>query len=151
MCRPVSTNVGSKRKFQYQCSIVYIRQVPQHGSPRLERAHSEPPKAFSQKLHKAQQQQPQYMTIPEQGGPGEGIHMSASSPSVPSNRGGPAPPPQPQPAPQAPPRRATTAGQPPPIQPQSNPGSRKSSDQDQQQPAVRHIPIVVEGRLVVLK
>merc|ERR1719422_3051112 len=56
-------------------------QVPQHGSPRLERAHSEPPKAFSQKLHKAQQQQqPQYMTIPEQGGPGEGIHMSASSP-----------------------------------------------------------------------
>jgi len=43
-------------------------QVPQHGSPRLERAHSEPPKAFCQKLHKAQQQQqPQYMTIPWHG------------------------------------------------------------------------------------
>ena len=53
-------------------------------------------------------------------------------------------------APQPPPRRATTVGQHPSAasmqhQQQQQPGSRKSSA-EQDQPAVRHIPIVVEGR-----
>lgn len=126
----------------------------QTGSPRLERAHSEPPKAFSQKLHRAQaaSPSPHYMTIPE----GHDIHMSASSPSVPSNResaASPTPAGAPPPggaAPQPPPRRATTVGQHPSAasmqhQQQQQPGSRKSSA-EQEQPAVRHIPIVVEGR-----
>jgi len=133
-------------------------------SPRLERAHSEPPKTFNQKLRAAgatpggggwvvpgtipenaesldgqvpqayyQQQHPQQFNLSE---PHNNLSTSASAPSVPShqNRPNTAPP-------AAPPRRS--------VPTRVNMNNEQPSQEQRQQdetPAVRHIPIFVEGR-----
>ena len=111
-------------------------------SPRLERAHSEPPGKFKQRLNISNPSA--YSTIPEygEGEPGRAqtrsrpsnfninlepsnpIKTSASAPSVPSQESQPAPPPR-----RSPPRAGAMAGQ----------GAGGGGN-------VRHIPIFVEGR-----
>lgn len=134
------------------------------GSPRLERAHSEPPGKFNERRKFAV---PSYSTIPEseqlsaQGQPassgahnkpstfhtghlGHPIKTSASAPSVPESQVGGGGHPQP------PPRRSP----PPPVRPSTMnlPGSNMNSQPSASQNAVptgsqiRHIPIHVEGR-----
>jgi len=112
-------------------------------SPRLERAHSEPPNKFKQRLNLAN---PLYSTIPENSessgqsnrpmphlDPRNPIKTSASAPSVPSSshqtqESHPVPPPR-----RSPPRN-NMSNPIPPAQP-TNSGAN-----------VRHIPIFVEGR-----
>lgn len=111
-------------------------------SPRLERAASEPPNKFTQRLNLSK---PCYNTIPEggeggpQGRPSQlqdprgpeptrpgSIKPSASAPSVPTQQSQPVPPPR-----RTPPRPANMA----------QPGVPTNSASN-----VRHIPIFVEGR-----
>lgn len=112
-------------------------------SPRLERAHSEPPNKFKQRLNLAN---PLYSTIPENSessgqtnrpmphlDPRNPLKASASAPSVPSSshqaqESHPVPPPR-----KSPPRNSMSNPI-PPAQP-TNSGAN-----------VRHIPIFVEGR-----
>jgi len=112
-------------------------------SPRLERAHSEPPNKFKQRLNLAN---PLYSTIPENSessgqtnrpmphlDPRNPLKASASAPSVPSSshqaqESHPVPPPR-----KSPPRN-NMSNPIPPAQP-TNSGAN-----------VRHIPIFVEGR-----
>jgi len=112
-------------------------------SPRLERAHSEPPNKFKQRLNLAN---PLYSTIPENSessgqtnrpmshlDPRNPLKASASAPSVPSSshqaqESHPVPPPR-----RSPPRN-NMSNPIPPAQP-TNSGAN-----------VRHIPIFVEGR-----
>eukprot|EP00092_Neocalanus_flemingeri_P005219 GFUD01005612.1.p1 GENE.GFUD01005612.1~~GFUD01005612.1.p1 ORF type:complete len:686 (-),score=125.74 GFUD01005612.1:1051-3108(-) len=112
-------------------------------SPRLERAHSEPPNKFKQRLNLAN---PLYSTIPENSessgqtnrptpylDPRNPIKTSASAPSVPGSshqtqESQPVPPPR-----RSPPRNSMS-NQIPPVQPTSSAAN------------VRHIPIFVEGR-----
>ena len=115
-------------------------------SPRLERAASEPPNKFAQRLNLSK---PSYNTIPE-GGEGNNGHYarptqlqdprsadptrpgtikpSASAPSVPTQESQPVPPPR-----KSPPRPGSMA--------QPGPGVPTNSSNN-----VRHIPIFVEGR-----
>jgi len=114
-------------------------------SPRLERAHSEPPNKFKQRLNLAN---PLYSTIPENSessgqttrpmphlDPRNPIKTSASAPSVPcsshqTQESQPVPPPR-----RSPPRNSMSNQIPPgPAQPTNSAAN------------VRHIPIFVEGR-----
>lgn len=104
-----------------------MQNSPSSGSPRVTRAHSEPPKMFNQRLMKTK--------IPlgnvsesdkEDSSLNNNLSTSASDPSVPNQR--PASPQQPQP----PPRRGKAA--------------EAAPEPPQHQPQVRHIPIFVEGR-----
>jgi hypothetical protein len=116
---------------------------PEH-SPRLERSHSEPPKAFNQRLF-AGQQRPNAPTIPESGTPPpqsssmqnpglkvpeasnhHNLSKTASAPSVPS----------------ASPSSASQKPVPPPRRPSPTKSNLLQEDASQ----VRHIPIFVEGR-----
>jgi len=116
-------------------------------SPRLERAHSEPPNKFNQRLNLAK---PQYSAIPEnseggaQGNESSAQHLdpsqnpiktSASAPSVPT-RGQSIRPGLPESQPVAPPRRSPPR---PNMQNQAAQPTNSSAN-------VRHIPIFVEGR-----
>merc|ERR1711944_60023 len=135
-------------------------------SPRLERAHSEPPKTFNQKLRAAGNNPggggwvvPG--TIPENAESSEGqgsrtgnqyplpqqhynlnephnnLSTSASAPSVPSHPNRPCTAPPAAPPRRSVPSRVTMNNEP---QPQQNQRSQEET------PAVRHIPIFVEGR-----
>lgn len=108
---------------------------PGQESPRLERAHSEPPKSFAQRIHQAKKPTA-YTTIPENletpsaaaagGGPDPNpIKNSASDPSVPQG--------------------SATSGAPVPP-PRKSPSRDRMNDASSSGPAVRHIPIFVEGR-----
>ena len=110
-------------------------------SPRLERAASEPPHKFKQRLNISAANPGLYSTIPENGdtaslgggpqpphtGDRNPIKTSASAPSVPASAdlGGPVAPPR-----RSPPRAMSGSGAPQPVS-----GTN-----------VRHIPIFVEGR-----
>ena len=154
---PVRTNASESNNIQSE------------KSPRLERAHSEPPKLFNQRIRAggasspggAPQQaystipensepvvvggSPRFATAPEMLTPNHKLSSSASAPSVPAtsqNR------PSSAGTPVAPPRRAT-------LQQQQQNREREEEKQQQQQvpqqqqpeaPKVRHIPIFVEGR-----
>ena len=139
---------------------------PGGNSPRLERAHSEPPKTFNQKLRAAgnnpgaggwvvpgtipenaessegqgsrtgsQYQHPQqHYNLSE---PHNNLSTSASAPSVPSHPNRPCTAPPAAPPRRSVPTRVTMNNEPPP---QQNPR------QHEEAPAVRHIPIFVEGR-----
>jgi len=121
-------------------------------SPRLERAHSEPPGKFKQRLNLSN---PLYSTIPENSeGAGQAnrqrpqvepnknpIKQSASAPSVPSSshklqENQPVPPPR-----RSPPRDKMQQQQYPKQQQQPPPPPQQAGSG-----AVRHIPIFVEGR-----
>lgn len=132
-------------------------------SPRLERAHSEPPKLFNQRLRAGGASSPAphaYSTIPENAEPtsvaarsprfetdsaSHKLSSSASAPSVPhtnvSNRVAQSPG-----APVAPPRRSSANH----ATKQENVDERMtphpSSTPETEAPRVRHIPIFVEGR-----
>lgn len=135
-------------KHRYTAAGRNTTEIPtQHAqtehSPRLERAHSEPPNKFNQRLNL---NRPVYSTIPENG---EGLNQSqanlgssprqnstiktsASAPSVPESRGA-----QPVPPPRKSPPRPNMNSAP------SNPGPRTAVPTGTN---VRHIPIFVEGR-----
>ena len=91
-------------------------------SPRLERASSEPPNKFKQRLNLSN---PLYSTIPEN-----------------SEQAGPAA----RPAPARPEPRPTTTGLKQSSSAPSVPGGAPSPEPPPRQPGVRHIPIFVEGR-----
>jgi len=125
------------------------RNSPANGSPRVERARSEPPKAYQPGQHQhGHSRQPHPESIPETGGglqvPAHSkIATSASSPSVPAEDASQQEPPP------VPPRSPVQRHQypHPPRQPQQpqrseSPNLRKQSAP----PGVRHIPIFVEGR-----
>jgi hypothetical protein len=128
--------------------------MPASASPRLERSHSEPPKAFTQRLLAGQK--PSAAPIPEAGTPPpssygskpnlqvpespnhHNLSTSASAPSVPTTSphssqfpAGPVPPPR-RPSPTKSKQQAAAPEE-----------ERKDSGSGQQ---IRHIPIFVEGR-----
>jgi hypothetical protein len=129
--RPASAgNVNNNNKHKY-ASTNKTTDLPskptcatseqQQNSPRVTRSHSEPPKAFNQRLMKTK--------IPlgglaEQNEDKNNLATSASEPSVPR------PDVEQQPPPQAPPRKTQAT----------------KSNSSNLEPAVRHIPIFVEGR-----
>ena len=144
-------------------------------SPRLERAHSEPPKLFNQRLRAGGASSPAphaYSTIPEYAEPAAAgaaaavaaarsprgdadpvahkLSSSASAPSVPntnnSGRVGPSPG-----APVAPPRRSSSSAsqaskQEAPEEKQAPQPPPPPPAPEAEAPRVRHIPIFVEGR-----
>lgn len=134
---------GPRHKYNTQRNTTELPAKASGGSesPRLERAASEPPNKFTQRLNLSK---PCYNTIPEGGEgvssrpnqlqdprgpeptrPGS-IKPSASAPSVPTHESQPVPPPR-----RSPPRPGGMAGQGVPTNSAGN---------------VRHIPIFVEGR-----
>ena len=133
-------------------------------SPRLERAHSEPPKTFNQKLRAAgnnpgaggwfvpgtipensesfdgqgsRNSNPQPQQHHNLSEPHNNLSTSASAPSVPSHPNRPCTAPPAAPPRRSVPSRVTMNNEP---QPQQNQRSQEET------PAVRHIPIFVEGR-----
>ena len=130
-------------------------------SPRLERAHSEPPKLFNQRLRAAgassPQQPPTYSTIPENSEPipvgsrsprfstapepksttpNHKLSSSASAPSVPASNTPPTAPPR---------RNKLDRDEDKPNQ-QQPPQQQQQNASQSEAPKIRHIPIFVEGR-----
>lgn len=146
----ISTNQQPKYKYGHQAPAARnTTELPAKAtsgdqSPRLERAHSEPPNKFKQRLNLAN---PHYTTIPEnsenyshpnhlsaanQDSSRNPIKPSASAPSVPSTSQGGKQESQPEP----PPRKS------PPRPNMQNHGALPTNSGAN----VRHIPIFVEGR-----
>ena len=140
-------------------------------SPRLERAHSEPPKLFNQRLRQGGAASPAsqqtYTTIPENAEPAlvgnprfaprndtdastatpnHKLASSASAPSVPGSN-------QARPSPVPPPRRNKiereddkSGKEQPSAPPPPPPPPAQQQQHNSEVPKVRHIPIFVEGR-----
>lgn len=146
---------GSKKYGTRNTTELPAARSPAEGSPRIARAHSEPPKAFQKTF--AQMRHPDQVPIPEGDvpenlavpgtHPGSGSNLenpahnlatSASAPSVPSSQRAPATEHH-RASPVPPPRRGSpTKSHTPPY----HDDIRKQSAP----PGVRHIPIFVEGR-----
>jgi hypothetical protein len=131
-------------------------------SPRLERAHSEPPKLFNQRLRAGGASSPQqpstYSTIPENSEPtpvgsrsprfstapesktatpNHKLSSSASSPSVPASNTPPTAPPR---------RNKLDRDEDKPQQQQQQQPQQQQNSSQSDAPKIRHIPIFVEGR-----
>jgi len=102
------------------------RPPEQHGSPRVTRAHSEPPKTFNQRILKTKIP---LGNVSEQNE--NNLSTSASEPSVPRN--------------ESPNRGDTISGTPRPAA-SGAPRPTSASAGPNTEPTVRHIPIMVEGR-----
>eukprot|EP00096_Caligus_rogercresseyi_P008393 TRINITY_DN2710_c0_g2_i1.p1 TRINITY_DN2710_c0_g2~~TRINITY_DN2710_c0_g2_i1.p1 ORF type:complete len:448 (+),score=131.78 TRINITY_DN2710_c0_g2_i1:499-1842(+) len=123
---------GSRQTTEIPLPSSGKQQQSLHASPRLERAHSEPPKSFHQRLSSSLHP-PGQQTIPEQRteeDPSNPIMTSASAPSVPGD---------------SLPKETKKSSPVPPTPPPPPQASSQGADPNPQ-PQIRHIPIVVEGR-----